>query len=234
MDIPVVICLFKEFAVINTMDRTEFLKQCRFPKEWRKWNMLPARLLEKLYQLYQSDAQKDVDNEDFRKFRLEAFFFWLEGDLTKDQIKKLFRLSFPETTGEHLRSSINRHKDCTEPLRKALFGYTTKEIPKFNISKLAELLHFPKEWLMWRMYPNELFLAHRKEFQPGDEASSENNRNRAFHYWLSRELKEEQLIKLVKLTLQDPDPLMAEDIQPHIKKHKNCTDKIKKFLQQRS
>ena len=218
--------------MINTMDRTEFLKQCRFPKEWREWNMLPARLLEKLYQLYQSDAQKDEDNGDFRKYRLEAFFCWLEGDLTAEQIKKLFRLSFPESTGKHLRSSINRHKDCTEPLRKELFGYTKKEIPRFNKSRLAELLHFPKEWLEWRMYPDELFLAHRKEFRPGDEASSENNRNRAFHYWLSRELNEEQFIKLVKLSLHDPDPFMVEDVRNHIQKHKNCTNKIRKFLQQ--
>ena len=218
--------------MIQSMDRTEFLKQCRFPKEWREWNMLPARLLEKLYQLHQSDGPEDVKNGDFRKFRLEAFFWWLESDLTKDQIKKLFRLSFFESSGQQLRSSINRHKDCTEPLRKALFGYTKKEIPKFKKSKLAELLHFPEEWLKWRMYPDALFLTHRKEFRPGDEAASENNRNRAFHYWLSRELKEEQLLKLVKLTLLDPDPLMAGDIQPHIRKHKNCTAKIKKFLQQ--
>ncbi len=194
--------------------------------------MLSAPLLEQLYQLYQSDVQEGADNGDGKNSRLEAFFWWLEGDLTEEQIKKLFRLSFSEASGKHLRSSINRHKDCTEPLRKALFGYTKKEIPKFSKSKLAELLHFPKEWLEGRMYPDEVFLAHRKEFQPGDEASSENNRNRVFHYWLSRVLTEEQLIKLVKLSLLDPDPFMAENIQAHIKKHKNCTDKIKKSLQQ--
>ena len=77
-----------------------------------------------------------------------------------------------------------------------------------------------------------MVLAHRKEFRPGDEAGSENNRNRTFHYWLSSELTEEQLVKLVKLSLLDPDPLMAEDVRNHIKKHKNCTPKIKKLLQQ--
>jgi len=228
-----VVYFFRGFAVIQSMNRNEFLKQCRFQKEWRQWNMLPARLLEKLYQLYQSDGQEDAGNGDFKKFRLEAFFWWLEEDLNQEQIKKLFRLSFSESTGKHLRSSINRHKDCTEPLRKALFGYTKKEIPKFNKNKLAELLHFPKEWLEWRMYPDEMFLAHRKEFQPGDESGSENNRNRTFHYWLSSELTEEQLIQLVKLSLLDPDPLMAENVRNHIKKHKNCTPNIKKLLQQR-
>ncbi len=194
--------------------------------------MLPARLLEQLYQLYQSDAPEDADNGDGKNFRLEAFFWWLEEDLTEEQIKKLFRLSFSEASGKHLRSSINRHKDCTESLRKALFGYTKKEISKFSKSKLAELLHFPKEWLEWQMYPDEMFLTHRREFQPGDEAGSENNRNRTFHYWLSSELTEEQLIKLVKLSHLDPDPLMADNVRNHIKKHKNYPPTVKKLLPQ--
>jgi hypothetical protein len=131
-----------------------------------------------------------------------------------------------------MRSSINRHKDCTESLRNELFGYTQREIPKLTKEKLARLLHFPKEWLAWKMYPDEIFLAHRKLFQPGNESDSENERNETFHYWLSRELTEDQLIKLVKLSLLDPDPMMAENTQAHIRKHKNCTPKVKKLLQQ--
>ena len=53
-------------------------------------------------------------------------------------------------------------------------------------------------------------------------------------YWdtkfLLRELSEDQFLKLVKLSLLDSDPLMAENIQAHIKKHKNCPPKVKKLL----
>jgi hypothetical protein len=214
------------------MNKNEFLDKCRFPKEWREWNMLPDEMLEELYKLYKSSIEEDGEEAGYRNFRLDAFFYWLERDLTEEQIKKLFRLSFFEKSGKHMRSSINRHKDCTESLRNELFGYTQREIPKLTKEKLARLLHFPKEWLAWKMYPDEIFLAHRKLFQPGNESDSENERNETFHYWLSRELTEDQLIKLVKLSLLDPDPMMAENTQAHIRKHKNCTPKVKKLLQQ--
>jgi hypothetical protein len=210
----------------------EFLENCKFPKEWRAWDMLPNAMLEELYKSQLADIKSDADDAGYRNFRLDAFFYWLEGDLTEEQIKKLFRLSFLETSGKHMRSSINRHKDCTEPLRKELFGYTKKEIPTFTKNQLAELLNFPKEWLTWKMYPESIFLEQRKQFQPGNESDSENERNDTFHYWLSRELTEDQLLKLVKLSQLDSDPLMVKDIRSHIKKHKNCTPKVKKLLEQ--
>ena len=194
--------------------------------------MLSASLLEDLYQSYQAETQNNDDDADFKNFRLDAFFWWLERDLTEEQIKKLFRLSSFESSEKHLKSSLNRHRNCTEPLRKELFGYTRKEIPKFNKGRLAELLHFSKEWLEWKMYPDEVFLEHRREFQPGDEAGSELNRNGVFHYWLARELTEDQIIKLIKLSQLDPDPSMADDVRRHIQKHKNCTSKIKTLLDQ--
>ena len=128
-----------------------------------------------------------------------------------------------------MRSSINRHKDCTESLRKELFGYTQKEIPRLTKNKFAEILHFPKEWLEGKMYPEELFLEHRKLFQPGND--SENERNETFHHWLSRELTEVQLLRLIKLSQLDPDPSMASNVRDHINKHKNCTPKVKKLLE---
>ena len=216
---------------MDLMNKKEFLDKCQFPKEWQAWDMLPDEMLEDLYKLYKSNTEKNGEKGDYRDFRLDAFFHWLEGDLTEEQIKKLFRLSFLENSGKYMRSSINRHKDCTEPLRKALFGYAKKEIPTFNKNKLAKTLHFPKEWLAWKMYPDELFLAHRKLFLPGNESDSENERNETFHYWLSRELTENQLIKLVKLSFLDPDPLMAEKVRNHIRKHKNSPQKVKKLLQ---
>jgi len=190
--------------------------------------MLPGAMLEVLYKSYASDT----NDGDYKNFRLDAFFYWLEGNLTEEQIKKLFQLASFENSGKYMRSSINRHKDCTEPLRKELFGYTQKEIPRFTKNKLAEILHFPKEWLAWKMYPDKMFLAHRKQFQPGNESDSENERNETFHHWLSRELTEDQFTKLIKLSFLDPDPLMAENIRDHIRKHKNCPQKVKKSLQQ--
>ena len=194
--------------------------------------MLPVEILGELYKLHQSNAEKDSDEGGYRNFRLDFFFYWLAGDLTEEQIRKLFRLSFLEKSGKYMRSSINRHKDCSESLRKELFGYTEKGIPKFTKDKLAEILLFPKEWLEWKMYPDSLFFEHRNQFQPGNESDSENERSETFHHWLSKELTEDQLLKLVKLSQLDPDPTMAKIIQDHIEKHKNCTPKVKKSLKQ--
>lgn len=216
----------------SSVDKREFLEKCQFPKEWVEWDMLPGKILEELYRLHQSNTKKDSDEGGYRNFQLDVFFYWLEGDLTEEHIRKLFRLSFLEKSGKYMRSSINRHKDCSESLRKELFGYTEKQIPKFTKEKLAEVLQFPKEWLEWKMYPDSLFSEHRKLFQPGNESDSENERNETFHHWLSRELTEDQLLKLVRLSQLDPDPNMAKDIKDHINKHKNCTHKVKKLLQQ--
>ncbi|MDH3257376.1 MAG: hypothetical protein OEM27_07145 [Nitrospinota bacterium] len=217
---------------MDELNKKEFLEKCRFPIEWQVWDMLPNEMLEKLYKLYQSNMEEDSTEAGYRNFRLDAFFYWLERDLTEEQVQNLYRLSFFEKSGKYMRSSVNRHKDCTETLRKKLFGYTRKEIPTLSKVRLAELLHFPKAWLTWEMYPDEMFLEHRQLFQLGNESDSENERSETFHYWLSRELTEDQLLKLVKLSQLDPEPLMAENIQAHIKKHKNCTPNIKKLLQQ--
>ena len=168
--------------------------------------MLPAEMLEDIYKSYESNTDEDSEEVGYRNSRLDAFFYWLEGGLTEEQVKKLFKLSFLEKSGEYMRSSINRHKDCTESLRKELFGYTQKEISRLTKNKLAEILHFPKEWLEWKMYPEELFLEHRKLFQPGNESDSENERNETFHHWLSRELTEVQLLRLISYPNSTPTP----------------------------
>ena len=215
---------------MDTKKKKDFIKKCGFPNDWEDWEMLPDELLEKLYKHYQSNTQENSSEGGYRNFRLDAFFYWLEKDLIPVQIKKLFQLSFHEKSGKYMRSSINRHKNCTESLRMELFGYTRQEIPSFTKNRLAEILEFPTEWLEWDMYPEELFLEHRKKFMPGNESDAENERNEVFHYWLSRELTEDQLLRLVKLSQLDPDLLMAEDIQNHIKNHKSCTPKVKELL----
>lgn len=215
---------------MNSKIKKEFLKKCGFVTEWQTWDMLPDPMVEEFYKIYQSGIKEKSTEGGYRNFRLDAFFYWLERELTELQIKKLFQLSQFEKSGEYMRSSINRHKDCTESLRMELFGYTRHEIPTFTKNRLADLLDFPQEWLSWEMYPDEMFVAHKQQFQPGDESDSENERNETFHYWLSRELDEEQLRKLVQLSQLDPDPVMAENIQDHIQNHKNCTPSVKELL----
>ena len=214
------------------MNKKEFVKKCGFPNDWQEWDMLPDEMLEELFKIHKSNTKENSAEAGYRNFRLDAFFYWLERDLTPVQIKKLFQLSFHEKSGKYMRSSINRHKDCSESLRMELFGYTKQEIPSFTKNRLATLLDFPEEWLAWEMYPEEIFLEHRKQFLPGNESDSENERNEVFHHWLAKELSEEQLIQLVQLSQLDPDPLMVEDIQNHIQKHKNCTPKVKNLLEQ--
>ena len=215
--------------MIDPRNKKKFLDKYRFPKEWDAWDMLPEPMLEELYAL---STEEDDDEGGYRNFRLDAFFYWLKQDLTEVQIKKLFQLSLFEKSGKYMRSSIQRHRNCSESLRMELFGYTKMDIPKFTKSRLAEILEFPKEWVTWEMYPDELFNAHRKAFQPGNESDSENERNEVFHFWLSKELTEDQLTQLAKLSLLDPDPIMAEKIQDHIQKHKNCTSSVRQLLQQ--
>ena len=216
-------------AVADPTNKKEFLNKYRFPKEWEAWDMLPKPLLEELYAL---NAEEDDEEGGYRNFRLDAFFYWLKQELTEVQIKKLFQLSLFEKSGKYMRSSINRHKNCSESLRMELFGYTKLDIPKFTKIRLAELLEFPKEWLAWEMYPDELFERHKNQFQPGNESDSDNERNEVFHYWLAKELTEDQLIQLARLSLLDPDSLMVEKVQDHIQKHKSCTPKVKELLQQ--
>jgi hypothetical protein len=71
----------QEFTVMDPMNKKEFLKKCRFPKEWQAWDMLSDAMLEELYKSYTSDTETDADDGVYRNCRLDAFFYWLEGDL---------------------------------------------------------------------------------------------------------------------------------------------------------
>ena len=80
-----------------------------------------------------------------------------------------------------------------------------------------DLMSFPKEWLEYGMYPDELFNFQLHLYQPGDEEGSEHYRNGAFHWWLKRELTTEQLSNLVKLTFLDSDSLMGNDVRDYMR-----------------
>ena len=92
------------------------------------------------------------------------------------------------------------------------------------------LFAYPRQWLEWDMFPDELFLQQSTPYKPGDERGSEHDRNGAFHWWLRRDPTKEQLRKLVALSRLDPDPDMAEDVRRYISKAKSCDDEIRELL----
>lgn len=100
--------------------------------------------------------------------------------------------------------------------------------------EFVKLMNYPKEWLDWGMYPDELFEGQVALYKPGDERGSEHDRNGAFHWWLKRSPTKEQLKKLVALTFLDPDSLMGEDVRTYIEKANNCDDEIRGLLNRSS
>lgn len=75
------------------------------------------------------------------------------------------------------------------------------------------------EWLNLDMYPDLLFLKQLNGYEVGHEDSSEHDRNGAFHWWLKKKPSKDELMKLVRLALIDPDQFLSEDIIRYIKSH---------------
>ncbi len=90
-------------------------------------------------------------------------------------------------------------------------------------SAFLELMHFPKEWLEFGLYPDELFIGQVDNYILGDEDGSEHYRNGAFHWWLKRNPTREQLSNLVQLTFLDRDSLMATDVRDYILREKRVS-----------
>jgi len=84
-------------------------------------------------------------------------------------------------------------------------------------SEFMKLMQFPSAWLELGMYPDALFKVQLQSYTSGSEATPEHFRNGAFHWWLSQEPTEEQLICLALLSRKDPDPPMAQDAQRNIR-----------------
>lgn len=92
--------------------------------------------------------------------------------------------------------------------------------------EFLSLMQFPKEWLDWGLYPDELFEVQLAGYQPGHETGSEHDRNGAFHWWLRQEPSAEVLVSLAKLTFLDSDSFMASDVRNHIKKSKHFNAEV--------
>jgi hypothetical protein len=91
-------------------------------------------------------------------------------------------------------------------------------MPIMTKREFMKLLHYPSEWSLWSLYPDELFQIQLTQYTPGDEEAAEHHRNGAFHWWLKMDPSADILIQLVKLTYLDPEQLMGEDVRTYIAK----------------
>jgi hypothetical protein len=82
-----------------------------------------------------------------------------------------------------------------------------------NAEEFVGLMKYPSEWVQWKMLPEDVLRVQMSEYEPGSEQSSEHYRNGAFHFWLRQSPAKDVLIKLVQLSLLDPDPLMGKSIR---------------------
>ena len=99
--------------------------------------------------------------------------------------------------------------------------------------KFIQLMQYPREWHEWDMLPDELIDAQMAEYQPGSERESERYRNAAFHYWLRRQPSKEILLKLIKLSYLDPDPLASYAFRKeHIANLENIDEEVAQALRQ--
>lgn len=94
------------------------------------------------------------------------------------------------------------------------------------------LMKFPREWVSLDMYPDELWDLQREGYRPGHEVGSEHDRNGAFHWWLKRVTRKEQLLKLVQLSFLDPDQVMARDVRRYIRKNAHADADVLTVIEQ--
>ena len=88
-----------------------------------------------------------------------------------------------------------------------------------------KLMQYPREWVEWNMLPDELINSQLAEYAPGSEQAAEHYRNGAFHFWLRQKPGKEILIKLIKLSYLDPNPLTSYVLRKeHIANAENADD----------
>ena len=93
-------------------------------------------------------------------------------------------------------------------------------------SEYLKIMEFPDEWQAWGMIPEAWLRGAMSSYEPGMERASEHDRNGAFHWWLRSEPSTEQLAVLWKLSLLDPDQIMAEDVRGYIRSSKDYRTEI--------
>lgn len=78
------------------------------------------------------------------------------------------------------------------------------------------LMEFPSQWKEWGMYPDELSQTQISRYVPGNETGAEHDRNEAFHWWIKKEMSEDQFEKLERLAHLDPDKGLGADVREHL------------------
>lgn len=100
-----------------------------------------------------------------------------------------------------------------------------------NKNAFIKLMRYPREWVEWDMLPDELINEQLAQFKPG--SSAERYRTDAFHFWLRREPSKAILLKLIRLSYLDPDPLMAYCLRKdHIARAENVDEEVSRALRQ--
>ncbi len=103
---------------------------------------------------------------------------------------------------------------------------------KFTKKEFLDLMGFPKEWLEWDMYPDELFQGQLGVYEPHHK-NDEHYRYGAFHYWLKRNPSRDILLKLAKLSWLDSYQIMAADARNYISKAENTDGTVLKAIEKK-
>ena len=85
--------------------------------------------------------------------------------------------------------------------------------------------------MAWGMIPDELAVIQVDGYQPGHEDASEHDRHGAFQWWIKRDPDADVLVKLVRLSWLDPDPLMGRSVRRCISSQPHCDDTVREALQ---
>ena len=100
-------------------------------------------------------------------------------------------------------------------------------------TEFIKLMQYPREWLEWDMLPDELIDSQIAEYESDVEPSPERYRNAAFHFWLRTKPSKETLLKLIRLSYLDPEPLMSYCLRKdHIAMAENVDEDVAQVLRQ--
>lgn len=98
-------------------------------------------------------------------------------------------------------------------------------------NEFIKLMQYPREWIEWDMLPDELINGQLAEYEPDSEQASERYRSAAFHFWLRRGPSKDILLKLIKLSYFDPDPLMSYCLRKdYIANAENADEEVSQAL----
>ena len=100
-------------------------------------------------------------------------------------------------------------------------------------NEFIQLMQYPREWREWDMLPDELIDAQMAEYQSRNEQNAGRYRNAAFHFWLQQGPGKEILLKLIRLSYLDPDPLASYAFRKeHLANTENTDEDVAQVLRQ--